>query len=490
MAANGRVKSQYGRQAAVVSGHHLATRTAEAVIVRGGSLADAMIAASAVLVVTLPHTSSLAGCAMALFVRAGEPVAALNGTGRAPLLATPGAFGGRMPQRGARASVIPGLVRFWARAHERMGRLEWASLLAPAIDLAAHGVGVSEELARNAAIADAAMRDQPGFAETFAPGGVPLARGTLWQQPKLAAVLREIAARGEDGFYRGWVAQSLLACNESAGGLWRAADFERASADWVQPPAGTFAGRDVHVMPPNSMGTLMLEQLRCTDSGLDSEIRHAIRVIDEGQQRIGDPDRMRTRAIGTDRARVEPGDTTGFVAMDAEGNAIAMLQSVFQPFGSGVVDTRTGILMNNRMFDFSLSEGHPNEVGPGMRPAHTLNPWLVTRDARVEMAGVSPGGVSQTTTGAQVLRLLLGGGGRSLGEAVSEPRWSLSRDGAVLLEAGVPAAAAAQLREAGLQVTENSKHEFYFGSAKVVRANGGIVEAAADPRRQAHASAW
>jgi gamma-glutamyltranspeptidase len=491
MPANGRVKSLYGREAAVVSGHHLATRAAEAVFARGGSPADAMVSASAVLLVALPHTSSLAGCAMALFVQAGQPVAALNGSGRAPLLATPDAFGGRMPQRGSRATVVPGLVRFWARAHERFGRLAWDTLFEAAIAIAEEGCGVAEELARNLANADEALRAQPGFAETFLPLGGPLASGSLWRQPRLAAVLREIAAGGEDGFYRGWVARSLLDCVERTGGLWRRADFERSQADWVTSRAGTYAGRRVHVMPPNSYGALMLDQLAATETDLAGQIAQALRVIGQGQQRIGDPDRMPAAAAAASRPRTEPGDTTGFVAVDAQGNGVAMLQSVFQPFGSGVVDTGTGVLLNNRMFDFSLQPGHANEVGPGRRPAHTLNPWLVTsRTGGLEAAGVSPGGVSQTTTGAQVLRAMLGDANATLGEVVSRERWSVARDGGVLLERGMPEAVAAQLRAAGLRVTENSEHEFYFGSAKLVRVRQGVVEAAADPRRQAHAAAW
>jgi gamma-glutamyltranspeptidase/glutathione hydrolase len=167
-----------------------------------------------------------------------------------------------------------------------------------------------------------------------------------------------------------------------------------------------------------------------------------------------------------------------------------MLQSVFQPFGSGCVDPGTGVLFNNRMFDFSLERGHANEVGPQMRPAHTLNPYLILREGRAHLAGVSPGGISQTTTGLQIVARALGVE-ESLGEIVTRDRWSLGRDGTVLLEPGVDAEAARQLRAAGLSVTEGSEHEFYFGSAKVVRRTAqGLIEAAADPRRQACAAAW
>src|SRR5690606_11039455 len=126
-------------------------------------------------------------------------------------------------------------------------------------------------------------------------------------------------------------------------------------------------------------------------------------------------------------------------------------QSIFQPFGSGCVDPGTGIIFNNRMYDFSLSEDSPNQLRPGRRPVHTLNPYLVMRREQLVMAGVSPGGVSQRTTGFQVIDHVLRSG-MSLGAVVSEPRWSLGRDGTVLLEEDIDGRVAQRLRERGLTV--------------------------------------
>jgi gamma-glutamyltranspeptidase/glutathione hydrolase len=500
MPANGHAKSLRGRKVALVSGHHLATRAAAAMVERGGSLVDAMLAASAVLTVALPHTSSLGGCAMGLFFQPSKGISALNGSGRAPLGATRATYGERMPQRGALAAVTPTLVRFWARAHEAGAVLPWPEILEPAISLAREGCPAADELVRNLRSADAALHRQPGFRESFAPSGNWLGNGELMRQPALAAVLQEIAEQGEEGFYRGRVAQSLVTCSQAAGGLLAQDDLDRAQADWVSPWEAEYAGAQVHVMPPNSMGALMLAQLQCGQGKpMEAQIAEAARLIGAGQGRIGDPARSTMQPefwrnadlAAPPSVRAEPGDTTGFVAIDADGNAVAMLQSVFQPFGSGVVDRGTGVLLNNRMYDFSLEPGHPNEVGPGSRPAHTLNPYLVTRCGQVVLAGVSPGGVSQTTTGAQVLRGALQEPERTLGEIVSRDRWSLGRDATVLLEAGIPSTVADRLRDSGLKVVENSQHEFYFGSAKMVRANPDrTLEAAADPRRQAHAAAW
>ena len=514
MIVNARPKSLYGATAAVASGHHLATQQAKACLQAGGSLVDAMVAASAVLAVALPHASSLGGCGMLLYMDAATgQVHALNGTGRAPLAASPTLFAGGMPQHGARAAVVPTLVRLWARAHERFGRLPWAQLLSPAIALAEDGVAAPEELVRNLALVDRLRTQQSGFAAMFMPQGRPLAAGERLVQKRLAEVLRAVAREGERGFYEGPAAESLVAFSKEGDGLFAMDDFALAQADWVPAWAADSGRFTVHVMPPNSVGVLMLRQLErwqqagrpAGAEGTSAAIEAAIAVIAEGRSRIGDIERTPMTAAdfglgaahpgATDMqafraSRAGVGDTTGFVAMDAAGNALAMLQSVFQPFGGGAVDPGTGVLLNNRMFDFSPLSDDVNSVGPGRRPSHTLNPWLVLEDGRAHMAGVSPGGVSQTTTGFQVLSGSFGTSA-TLGELTARPRWSLGRDGTVLLEPGTPTGVAQALRARGYQVQENSQHEFYFGSVKAVRRHAaGWIEAAADSRRQASALAW
>jgi gamma-glutamyltranspeptidase/glutathione hydrolase len=521
MASDNNARSQFGMRCAIVSGHHLATRAAESMLGQGGSLIDAMIAASAVLTVALPHTSSLGGCGMLLYFDAGSgTVHALNGSGRAPLAAEPAAFGQALPQRGARAAVTPTLVRLWARAHERFGRLPWHGLFGPAIEHAAFGIGCSEELARNLRAAAPEVALQPGFQATFVHDGVPMRAGELFRQPLIAAVLERIARDGEDGFYRGAVARSLVDFSVQAGGFLGQDDLDRAAADWTEAWQAAYAGHRIHVMPPNSVGVLMLRQLEIDQyrreigaaggaagggEKLVDQIRTAAATIALFKDRIGDPNRRllqpadfgigqpasaETASPMPPRHSHQAGDTTGFVAVDQEGNAVSMLQSVFQPFGSGCVDPGTGVLFNNRLFDFSLTPGTANFLTPGSRPSHTLNPYLVTDGAGVRMAGLSPGGVSQTTTCFQMITAAFGGLA-TLGEIVSRPRWSLGRDGTVLLEPGMPDGVAAALRSGGFSVVENSSHEFYFGSAKLVRITAqGMREAAADQRRQAHAAAW
>jgi len=516
---NARPKSLYGSEVALVCGHHLATQVAADTVRCGGSLADAAISASAVLAVTLPHATSLGGCGMLLyFDGASGQMYGLNGSGRAPLLAAPEHFGAGMPQRGVRAAVIPTLVRLWARLHERYGRQDWAQLLAPAIALAQHGIAAPEELVRNLARAGASgpLAQQPGFRNLFMPADDVLRAGDRLVQPQLARVLQTVAAQGEAGFYEGWIAADLVNFSQRHGGFFSQEDFLAAQADWVQPWSCQIGAATVHSMPPNSVGALMLRQLevwhvagRITGSaGMAADIENAMAIIRQGQARIGDAQRtpITPARLGLGSGHlsasampntVHPskGDTAGIVAMDAQGNALAMLQSVFQPFGSGAVEPNTGILLNNRMFDFCVEPGQANSLAPGVRPAHTLNPWLITQNTQntphsVCMAGVSPGGISQTTTGFQLITSALTCTA-TLGQIVSSPRWSLSRAGEVLLEPGIDAEVARLLRTRDHTVIENSDHEFYFGSAKLLRCHPqGWLEAASDTRRQASALAW
>lgn len=513
MSRFGRPKSQYGRLTAIASGHHLATLTAQRVVEQGGSLVDAMVAASGMLTVTLPHAGSLGGCGLMLvYDAASHQVQVLNGTGRAPgatpvqELASTG-----LPQHGVRAALTPTLVRLWARAHERFGRLPWAQLLAPAIAAASTGVGTAEELAQNLAGADAALLAQPGFTDCFHRNGQPLTAGQPMRQPQLSEVLQAIARNGESGFYSGWVARSLAAFCAEHGGWLGQEDLARAQADWWESWSTHYAGRQVHVAPPNSVGVLMLRQLNLraarnlqgTDDAAEDVMR-AIAVLQRYRSRIGDPARRRLlptdfelgeRRIGAgptvpEATHLPSADATGFVAMDVEGNAVALLQSVFRPLGSGAVDPGTGVLLNNRMAEFDAEPGRANSVHPMARPAHTLSPWIVVQGNRAEIAAISPGGIGQTTSGLQFVSGALESEA-TLGELAGRPRWSLDQRGEVLLEHGMDPTLAPALRGHGLVVHEDAAQEPYFGSIKAVRANPrGGLEAVADLRRQAHAVAW
>lgn len=497
--------SRYGQRFGVATGHHLATRAAATQLERGGSLVDAMISASAVLTVVLPHATSLGGCGMMLIHDAASGrTQALNGSGIAPAQATPARYDGAIDARGPRSWITPGLVRLWAQAYRRHGRLPWSALLQPAIDLAADGVPFSSELARNLHLASPQVRQQPGFDAAFRIGRADREAGVPWRQAALGATLDRIAGQGEAGFYQGPVAEALCRFASETGGLLLADDLQRITADWREPIHQGYGRFSASVMPPNSVGPLMLAQLQRLRDGFDqgrdprllAQILQARAILPALHDRIADPDASWPwQGFGAGgelppQRPDDPGDTAGIVLVDREGNGLAMLQSVFQPFGSGCVDPATGVLMNNRLSEFSLDPARHNCLAPGKRPVHTLNPYLVCHRGRPVLFAVSPGGVSQTTTGVQCISNAMIDGMR-LPEAIDAPRWSIARDGQIMCEPGFSPIVVERLRAAGIDVVTDTLHPFYFGSIKAVRLHPqGALEAAADLRREADAVAW
>jgi gamma-glutamyltranspeptidase len=495
---------QFGTQHAVSTGHHLASRAAMTTLERGGSLVDAMIAASSMLTVALPHATSLGGCAMMLvFDSVTGRLSALNGTGTAPAAADPRSFpNGEIDSRGPRSWVVPGLVALWEKAHARLGRLPWHTLFRDAISAASDGIGFSSELARNLALASLDVRGQPGFAEAFQLDGLDRCAGERYRQPALADTLQRIGACGATGFYRGPTARALAEFSRAHGGLLCEDDLARFDALWTEPVRQRYGVHEVAVMPPNSVGVLMLSQLAglksmpytTRDHVLVKQVVVAREVLGALRDRVADPSTHWPLEIGPADIQAtsgeaqrlnEPGDTAGIVIADTDGNALVMLQSVFQPFGSGCFDPSTGILMNNRLHEFGLNPTEHNLLAPGKRPVHTLNPYLVLREGRPVVCAVSPGGVSQTTTGVQFLTNVLDEG-MTLPQAIDAPRWSLSRDGELLCEPGFPVGAIERIEEQGIAVTRDSLHPFYFGSLKAVRLHDdGVLEASADLRREA-----
>jgi gamma-glutamyltranspeptidase len=510
----------FGRRAMVVSGHSAASLAAIRILGRGGSLADAMIAASAVLATVLGHATSIGGDCFILYHEAetGRTVG-LNDSGTAPAAATPMAFSDGMKIRGPLAPVVPGLVRAWEAVHQRYGTLAWRELFEDAIDLAENGHPVSQVLAERLGDDRALLLADPGCAATYFPGGRAVASGELFRQPALARTLQGVARDGADSFYLGATARGIGSYFEARGGLLRAADLADFRPRWVEPVATLYRGHEVKVMPPNSYGILLPMQLNglsavasATLAGdpvarVGYQMSAMKAAFAHGRKLIADPDAVpdaAAQALGPEmtallRAAVlapapairipNGGGTSCLLLADAAGNAICVVQSVFNVFGSAFLDPGTGILFNNRMQGFSHRPGRPDSVGPGKRPPHTLSPVMALRDGRVRYVLASPGGQSQTLTNAQVITHLVDCG-RDVAAAVEAPRWCNAREGAFLIEGDFPESALGRLAAMGHNVTR-AADPYYYGSAKAIELLGsGMLAGAGDHRREAFALGW
>jgi gamma-glutamyltranspeptidase / glutathione hydrolase len=336
------------------------------------------------------------------------------------------------------------------------------------------------------------------------------------RQPALAATLRGVAADGADSFYLGETARRIDAYMTARGGLMRAKDLAAFAPIWVNPVSTLYRGHRVSVMPPNSYGILLPMQLNGL-SALDSAALTADPVTRVGYQMsamkaafqhgiplVADPHdvpdavaqalapEMTARLQDAVRAAAPPtlvpnrGGTSCLMLADVAGNAICVVQSVFNVFGSAFLEPATGIIFNNRMQGFTHLPGLPNSVAPGKRPAHTLCPVMVQRDGHVRYVLASPGGVSQTLTNAQVLTHLVDGG-RDVAQAVEAPRWCNTVGGQFLIDSQFPEAVLPELAAMGHTVAR-TEDPYFYGSAKAIeRLPSGMLAGAADYRREAFA---
>jgi gamma-glutamyltranspeptidase / glutathione hydrolase len=521
-----------GTQAAVVADHPLAAAAGADVLRRGGNAVDAAITMAAVLAVVRPHMNGVGGDAFMLIreERTGR-IQALNGSGRAGMSMSVEALReagrDRMPTGGIHSVTVPGAVAAWSDALRRHGTITLAEALEPAIRYAAEGFPVSEKLAADIRAGQRRLEADPAMAEVFLPGGEPPAAGSLLRQADLAASLRLLAQQGAEALYVGRLAARIDAFMAAEGGFVRAADLEAHSSTWQQPIATSYEGFRVVAFPPNSQGVALLMQMNMAEL-LDlrafghnsTEYMHALVEIKklafrERDLHVADPafteiplDRLlsKERAVelvrewgvrsymtngGGDEPPAGDGDTVFLGAVDAQGNAVSMIQSLFSSFGSGRMVPGTGIVLHNRGAGFTLDPGSVNVVAPRKRPFHTLTPAMVVKpDGSLFMVLGTPGSDGQTQTKLQVFNNIVLFG-MTPQAAVEAARWRSWDDGRLQIEADVEEAVRVRLGLLGHDVRVQYGMSAELGGAQVILVRpDGVRAVGADPRREAYGIAW
>jgi gamma-glutamyltranspeptidase/glutathione hydrolase len=519
----------------VAAADQLAAVAGIGVLADGGSAADAAVATGAAMAVVGPHLCGLGGDVLAMVAAPGRPPEALLGVGRAGS----GSDAARMraeglttmPLRGDIRSVqVPGAVDGWLALHERHGRLPLERVLAPAIELAEDGFPASIMLA----FATHLVHDRPGAGE-LCPDG-PLEVGSVVRLPGIARTLRAIAREGRAGFYGAEFGRGLL---ELGAGHFSQDDLTASAAQWCAPLRQTVWGHELWTVPPPSQGYLTLAGAAVAERvglGADTAEPEWAHLLVEAWRSVGhdrphvlydgadgdallDENRIARAAArvsaeiaaepdvvggavggAPDVARIGDGDTTHLCACDADGLGVSLTQSNALDFGSHLVEPTTGIFLHNRGVGFSLVEGHPAEVRPGVRPPHTLSPMLVTAPGGplTHLVGAM-GGDAQPQIISQLLARLLRTG-EDPARAISAPRLTLDarsagpfrlwwgEDLTVLIEADAPAEWFEGLAARGHRTQAISAFDpVAVGCAQIIaveqRAGGErCLMAASDPR--------
>ena len=514
----------------VTSPHHLASSAGLQVLRQGGTAAEAAIATAATLSVVYPHMNSLGGDSFWLVSEPDANPVAVDACGRAAARADVDLYRqqgfDRIPWRGPlAANTVAGTISGWARVLELGGGgLPLSQILAEAIRLAEEGVIAGPGLSEMVAAKQSELEALPGFAQVFMPDGDPVECGQRLLQPALAQTLRRLVADGLDSFYRGRLAQDLAADLEAAGSPLGLEDLEAHRAETVAPLSVSVAGARLFNLPPPTQGVASLlilalfDRLECERGesfehlhGIIEATKEAFRLRDA---HVGDPGTWTAQSVlddwrGLDRmaGRIDPrtaapwppapigGDTVWFGVIDADGRAVSAIQSTYFEFGSGLVLPRTGVIWQNRGCSFSLAGKGPNQLKPGAKPFHTLNPAMARFDDGRLMVYGTMGGEGQPQTQAAVFSRYARFG-QDLQQSITAPRWLLGRtwgDDAtnLKLEDRFPRALIDRLRAAGHEVEVVAPFTSLMGHAgAIVRSPDGALEGATDPRSEGGVAAY
>jgi gamma-glutamyltranspeptidase / glutathione hydrolase len=417
-------------QAMVVSGSPIASQVGRDILQSGGNAVDAAVAVGFALAVVHPEAGNIGGGGFMIIRPREGRVQALDYRETAPALATRDMYraaGEDASVTGHLSAGVPGAVAGLTEAHSRYGKLPLATVIEPAIRLARDGFVVDEY--RRLSIADDSARLVlfPASRTTFLPADRPPAEGSTFQQPELAATLEAIRDSGAAGFYRGWVADLILAEMKRGGGLISREDLTGYRAIWRDPVEISYRGYTIYSMPPASSGGVTMGQIFNIMEGfgrlppfgsaalLHWEAEAMRRAFTDRNTYLGDPayvrnplDRLLSKKYASElraqigaRASITPAfqpapgggsSTTHYSVVDADGNAVSCTTTLNNSYGSAVTVTGAGFLLNDEMDDFATSPGEPNMYGlvqgeanaiaPGKRMLSAMTPSIVLDSTR------------------------------------------------------------------------------------------------------------
>ena len=516
----------------VSTSHPLAAQAGLRMLLKGGSAVDAVIAAAAAITLVEPVSCGLGGDAFAI-VWDGKTLQGLNASGYAPKAWDIDYFKkkygvdvnglAKAPKRGVDAITVPGVVAGWAALHARYGKLPFAELMEPAIEIAERGYAVPPVVAQKWAAAVPELKDQPGFANTFMPEGRAPKVGERFVFKDAAQTLKRIGASLGRDMYEGEIAEKLVSFIREHGGAHTLEDFSQYSPEWVTPISKNYRGYTLHEIPPNGQGISalqalgMLEHFDIANMNVDSVESQHVQIetmklaMADLYRYVADPRNMevtasqmlddaylaeRAKLIDMKRATqfapgIPPsGGTIYLTAADENGMMVSFIQSNYMGFGSGVVVPGTGVSFQNRGVGFSMDPKSANAVQGHKRPFHTIIPGFLTRDGEPVMSfGVMGGDIQPQGHLQTVIRMV--DYHQQPQAACDAPRWKVNRDFTLDVESTMRASTIEGLQKLGHSLKAIDDPYMDFGSGQFIwrlskdLTDGYVV--ASDSRRDGQA---
>jgi gamma-glutamyltranspeptidase/glutathione hydrolase len=519
------------RRGIAATSQALASQAGAEVLACGGSAADAAIAANAVLTVVEPMKCGLGGDLFAIHWSAGTgALAGLNASGWAPRRMTLEALKAMgltsMPQLGIHSVTVPGCVEGWEQLHRRFGKLKWAEVFRPAIYYAKTGFPVTEIIQQEWQGEVPKLAADEGARRAYLVEGRAPALGEVFRIPDLGRALELVAAGGCEAFYRGPIAQAILKTSARHGGLLEAADLAEFSAEWVEPISTDYRGWRVFELPPNGQGIAALIMLNLMERfplgawGVANPDTWHVKmeaqklayqdlhrwVADPRQARVPVAEMLSKKYAAERAARIEMsrarcdvapgdplphrGDTVYLSTIDAQGNIVSLIESVYLHFGSGVLVDGMGFHLQNRGALFSFDAGHPNVVAGRKRPFHTIIPAFMERGDRHIGFGIM-GGANQAQAHAQFVSHVVDHD-MNLQGALEAPRFTKPLPGGceLMIESRVPAAVREALAARGHKLDVRAEYSSTMGGGQAVMrdSRSGVNYAGSSPRKDGAAT--
>ncbi|MEJ8856020.1 gamma-glutamyltransferase family protein [Variovorax robiniae] len=516
----------------VSTSHPLAAQAGLRILYQGGNAVDAAIAAAAVMTLVEPVSNGLGSDAFCILWD-GQQLHGLNASGPAPKAWTPdyfikkyGADKTTPPQRGIDSVTVPGAVRGWVAMSDRFGKLPFANLMVPAIDIAERGYLMPPVVQQKWAAATPLLQAQPGFAQAFLPWGRAPEVGELFRFAAAARALEAIARTKGEAYYTGEIAEAIAAFAKEHGGALTVADLAAYQPEWVTPISRDYRGYTLHEIPPNGQGIAalialgILEKFDIASLPVDSVASQHLQIeamklafadvyryVSEPSTMTVTPAQMLDDAYLASRARLidikkaqdfkagnpVKGGTIYLTAADESGMMVSFIQSNFMGFGSGCVEPEFGISLQNRGHGFSLKADSPNVVAPGKRPFHTIIPAFLTKDGQPVMSFGVMGGNMQPQGHMQTLVRMIDYR-QNLQAACDAPRWRFNAGLNINVEAAMNANTIQGLSDLGheMDVINDSYQDFGAGQFIWRKGDPGVegYVAASDPRRDGLAAGY